>query len=698
MNIITTINDELPYFKGDYLMNTHRFQDAINKKLKTGYYSLYKKGTQQYKEFWLSEFDKCMNGYTIGEVRITGYHYFYLNYVQIELQEDYILNGKKLTKKITKNPNFWKLDYDWFNVVEEAEQEEKHLIVLKPRRAGWSYKQAAMGARDYAIRTPNMKGEYRKVIYAATDEEYLTNILAFVWANINYLDKETEMAMFHARMGANTATHKKASGKLEKSNIETQTGGEILGLLASNPHKFRGKSAYKIHLEEFGSFKKAKEAIEVIRPVVEEGGAFIGQIIAWGTGGEIGAGIEGLKEIFRNPKGFGFKTFDNSIYGDLYKESGFFFPYTQINIKCMDKFGNIDQEESLSNVLKIREEQKLLKSPDDYQKYVAEHCLNPDEAFREIRACIFNLDKLVNQRIWLEQPTNKPNIKIGRLEFLFDKQGKIAGCEFISDKNGKIHILQPPHRGEDNSEPPANLYIAGIDGIDMGEDLTVTKNNSEFAMIIKKRTNSMYDDYNNTYVAYYCDRPRDERECFDNALKLSIWYNCQINLEKTRIMVYQYFREHKLGDFSHKFMAPSNALSNKFRITNNTRDFGTKATSETNNLMDNHLKNYIEDNCDKIKFERFLVDASNYNPDKRGNYDIIVALGLCELADKELEMLRLVPKENNEKIVQLKSFYVDENGYKRYGYDPKVKIKYEKQKQISYLDRSKNKNGTIKYD
>jgi len=51
-----------------------------------------------------------------------------------------------------------------------------------------------------------------------------------------------------------------------------------------------------------------------------------------------------------------------------------------------------------------------------------------------------------------------------------------------------------------------NLYVAGIDGIDIGNEQTsdATKDASKFCIVIKKRAFGLSEP---KYVAYYMDRP-----------------------------------------------------------------------------------------------------------------------------------------------------------------------------------------------
>jgi hypothetical protein len=63
-----------------------------------------------------------------------------------------------------------------------------------------------------------------------------------------------------------------------------------------------------------------------------------------------------------------------------------------------------------------------------------------------------------------------------------------------------------------------NLYVAGIDGIDIGTDNSATDNDvSDFCIVIKKR---VFGTNEPKYVAIYKDRPRDIRIAYMIALKL----------------------------------------------------------------------------------------------------------------------------------------------------------------------------------
>ena len=102
------------------------------------------------------------------------------------------------------------------------------------------------------------------------------------------------------------------------------------------------------------------------------------------------------------------------------------------------------------------------------------------------------------------------------MEFIYSgpnrKREDITGVRFKPNPNGPVHILQEPV-WQDSKDKINNLYVAGIDGVDIGmaETSVETRDPSKFCTVIKKRVYGMSEP---TYVAYYLDRPNDIREAY----------------------------------------------------------------------------------------------------------------------------------------------------------------------------------------
>ena len=266
------------------IVNSDKFRQPALTYLKTGQYCQYPQGTTEYINFWTTEQDRCINGYTADDGDfITGYNYFYLNYCPINRIVNKEINGKVKSVSEVTFPDFWDYDYYYFLTINEAEEQGKHLCVLKSRRKGYSYKCAAMLCRNYYL-IPNSAS----YVYAS-NKQYLTDdgVLTKSW---NYMDFIDEHTAWGKKRTVNTQLRRRAGMwvKDEYGNqIEVGYKSEIIGVtLKDNPDVVRGKKANLIMFEEAGSFKELSAAWQIARPSVEIDGKAFGTMIAYGTGGD----------------------------------------------------------------------------------------------------------------------------------------------------------------------------------------------------------------------------------------------------------------------------------------------------------------------------------------------------------------------------------------------------------------------------
>ena len=121
------------------IVNSDKFRNPALNFIATVEYCHYPKGTSEYYNFWETEADKCINGFTSDDGDyITGYNYFYLNYCPIQrivYKRD--KNDKLIKTRELSFPDFYDYDYYYFNAIQEAEQEGKHMVVAKARRKGY---------------------------------------------------------------------------------------------------------------------------------------------------------------------------------------------------------------------------------------------------------------------------------------------------------------------------------------------------------------------------------------------------------------------------------------------------------------------------------------------------------------------------------------------------------------------------------
>lgn len=138
-----------------HIYNSIKFSPAAEFFKKHRCYTLAPRGTTDYNTYWEQETDRCLNGYTAPDGDyITGYHYFYLNYSPIMKLEEVKYtdrNGNIRTRRerILDFPRFWDYDYYYYNAIEEAEDQGKHMSVLKSRQRGYEQPYSEL------IATPN---------------------------------------------------------------------------------------------------------------------------------------------------------------------------------------------------------------------------------------------------------------------------------------------------------------------------------------------------------------------------------------------------------------------------------------------------------------------------------------------------------------------------------------------------------------
>lgn len=410
--------------------------------------------------------------------------------------------------------------------------------------------------------------------------------------------------------------------------------------------------------------------------------------------GDKGSALEGLRQIYYSPDGFDVLPFYHNYTetGD-WVYTGFFIPSY---IGAVTKYGT-DSNGVKRQLLDNRgycywqnykeqldvDRQKLLSEPQALIDHCAEYCYTAEEAFSLEGENKFNKVLIAEQLTKIRALKQCPPIEIGFLDYRF-KEGKhieenIDGFKWIPNQNGKIKILEHPLwtlpvKKDENGNvlwtPPSdkirNLYVIGIDGIDIGASQTseYTKNPSDFCLVVKKRVYGLNEPQ---YVAIYKDRPNDIREAYRTAIKLAQYYNAVINIEATRQSIIPWAREKKYLKYFMK--RPTNTLSDKAKITKQSY-YGTPATKDIIAHQTDLIADYINDYCHTIWFDEMLDEFNRYTDENKRKFDIVAAVAMAELADEELQ--GIIPKQMTIQtdVWQDIGYYTDENGYKRWGVIP----------------------------
>ena len=465
------------------IKNTNKFRGPALFFKEHKCYTLAPRGTTDYIQYWDQEAERCINGYVAPDGdSITGYHYFYLNYSPIIKRTDTKYtdrygNVRTRRERILDFPDFWDGDYYFFQAVEEAEQQGKHLAVLKARKKGFSFKGSSMLVRNYALIKES------KSFAIASEQKFLIGdgLLTKAWEIMDFIDKHTEWAK---RRLTSTRMERVSGFKIkDEFGRETEQGykSAITGMtLKNDPERVRGIRGKLVLFEESGKFPNLETAWRVSQPSMEDDdGTAFGLMIAFGTGGTEGGQFDGLKTLFYQPEAYNVLGFPN-IWDDKAEETkcGYFSPF-YLNMEgfdengnriFMDKDGNSLVDKAIEDTINKRNEVKNGgASQTSIDRFISERPIKPQEAVLELGKNIFPRKLLMDQLTRIR--TNK---KLQNMKHIVDLKwdGK-GGVEAVEKKSGDIttYHLKKDDKPEGSvviweypiTDPPFGLYIGGCD-------------------------------------------------------------------------------------------------------------------------------------------------------------------------------------------------------------------------------------------
>lgn len=647
------------------IKNSNKFRQPALRFLEVGSYCQYPEGTSEYFKYWDEQMDRCKYGYTADDGDfISGYNYFYLNFCPIQRIIYTTINNPDGSTKIKKTrdlqfPDFYDYDYYFFQAVEDAEGEGKHLCALKSRRKGYSYKNAAMACRNYYLFAGS------KTYIYASNKQYLTEdgILTKAWDYMDFIDKNTAWGK---KRSVNTQMRKRAGffTKDEYGNeIELGFKSEIIGVtLKDNPDVVRGKAGKLIIFEEAGSFSELGAAWQIARPSVEQDGMAFGTMIAFGTGGDEDSHFETLKDMFYNPDGYNCIGFDN-IWDETPsdKKCGFFIPqYTNMDFRddagnriYMDNDGNTLRRKSVEYIL--AERRKVIENATNsvaVDRYVAEHCITPQEACLEFGGNIFPKKELQEQLAKIRINKSLSNMKQvgdlvweadGSLKWVIKKYGDITHYPLKKDDDptGSIVIWEHPMK-----DAPTGLYILGVDPYDHDQSGT----NSLGSTFVYKRFQD-FENYYDIIVAEYTGRPSTAEEYYENLRKLAVYYNGRIMYENERKGLFPYFTakhcDYLLAD-------QPDIISDIVGNTKVQRKKGCHMNKQIKQWGEGLIKDWLNEeqapgkkNLHNILSEPLLEELISYND--TGNFDRVMALMQVMIYREQLYNVKVKEKKKENK-------------------------------------------------
>lgn len=667
---------------------------------KTGKYCPHLYRSKRYNEFWAEEYKRCKYGYTVNGYTLTGDNYFFLNYYQLPLADESKASGEGLNRGF---PIFFESHYRFFHYLQLCRVLHKHAALMKARSIGFSEINASLSARMYSI----IRGS--RVMITCFNDTFLKTTFSKFDNAITFLNTNTNGGMFKPRL-IDKELHKK-SGFQKKVNGQFEDDGyksEVIGINGSKPSNIRGDRVDLLIFDEAGSWPNLTTAVIQGQELCEVQGVPRGNMLYGGTGGDHGLPLEGLKKIYYNPKAFKVLPYKhNYTQTGEYEETGFFIPYfvQSLRKEYMDSRGVCDIERYKEELQKERD--NLLAVPEEYYKKCAERCWYAEEAFNLEGDNKFNKILISEQLAEIRLHKRGPRPESGYIDYYYKNNkhtlDNIDGFKWIPNVNGKVKILEHPvwsdlyqqqmnklrQQAEEIGESleiqsykeMKDLYVAGIDGIDIGANQTSkeTRDASDFCITIKKRAFGLNEPQ---YVAIYKDRPNDIREAYKIAMCLARYYNCKINIEATRMSMVNWARDKGLLGY---FMKRPRATLTDVKY-GSSKQYGTPATKSIIEQHTDLTAAFVEDYCHTIWFEEMLEQLTSYNDANKGKFDIIASLGMTELADQELSGRQPITVETQVEEFQDYGYYRDERGIKRFGMLPSKKDKEQLIAKFTYDD------------
>lgn len=654
-----------------HIKNTKKFSEAADFFMKHKCYTLAPRGTSDYVKYWEQETDRCLNGYVAPDGDyITGYHYFYLNYCPIMKIEEtqYTDRQGNVRTRRERNlgfPKFWDYDYYYFNAIEEAIIEGKHMAVLKSRARGYSFKGASMLVRNYEL-IPGSKN-----FAVASEQKFLVGdgLLTKAWQIMDFIDSNTEWAKQRL---VDTRMERVAGYKItDEFGKQTQQGymSSITGItLKNDPERIRGTRGKLILWEEGGKFPGLLDGWRIEQPAVENDDGFaFGLQVAFGTGGTLGGSFDGLKELFYKPEAYNVLSFPN-IWDDNAENSkcGFFVP-SWSNLESfddngdyvyMDKDGNSLREKAIDELIKQRNKIKDAgASQQSIDRFISERPIKPQEAVLELGKNIFPRKLLMDQLTRLR--TNK---KLQSMKHIVDlswdgngnvvatekKTGDITNYPLKKDQKpaGSVVIWEYPVK-----DPPFGLYIGGCDPYDHDESFT----NSLGSTFIFKRVQAG-EAWTDVIVAEYSGRPDTAEEYYENVRKLLLFYNARLLFENERKGIYPYFTnkhcDYLLAD------QPDKVISELFKNSTVQRRKGCHMTKQIRAYGEGLILEWMMEeyesghpNIERIFSEPLIEEL--IMDDQVRNVDRVIALCMVMIYREELYQVKVSSAKEQNKQVEL---------------------------------------------
>ena len=645
------------------LENMDYFRPAALKYMKDGRYTDLRPNKNKNSAYgrWIrEEIRRCWEGYvrpSDGEW-VTGYMYFYLNYVPMMVTKADKDTKKRRASRTEGFPAVWEATYWRFHYIDQARngglynnfEGGNHAVELSKRGSGKSFCLASIMAHNLLLGENKEAHKRTTTILTAYLREYLAEKDGTFSKFIPIKSFLAEHMQFPRRMLVDSPNKMSWRSGYKDKTTGAEVGDQniLLGLSSKDDaSKIRGKRGY-ILFEEFGSFPNLIDIYNNVRDGMKEGPYVYGLAYLVGTAGDDDSDFHGAQELVYNPKGYSVYAVPNVWDKPNQGRPWFaFFTPAYINLKGFyNEDGVTDVVGSLLFLLNERFDAKYNTSdPKTIIKVVSNMPITPAEAMIQGGINQFPVTDIENRILEINaNPNFYDTTKVGQLALAEGKVSFVptsdAPIRFFPHKDNKnmqgaIEIFEDPQRDSEGNIFEGR-YIAGADPYDNDESTTVS-----LGSII------VLDLMTDRIVAEYTGRPNTADDYFEICRRLCLYYNARLNYENNKKGLFGHFSTmnstYLLTDtleiLVDKQMTKPGGVGNTSKGTNASQSINGYArsriakwllTPQTEIIVENGEEKVItKHNLDFIKNKALLLELSQWNPWK--NFDRVSALGMLML-------------------------------------------------------------------
>lgn len=625
-----------------------------------------KPGTLDYDDFWDEMDYYCIHGFQPkGMPRISGRHFFYLNFCRIML-----LPHKKKTKELL-NPLYRDLDHWLFLEYEAAEKNGYGLIISKPRQVGlsefgvvnvnYNMKFFYHGEASIAAGKDDKVQEFKQKLLKSLHNTHPAYKCKIETNNDELLEIQFNDIINKQRVPAGPQT------KARFKTMFADTGA------------FEGINNCKIAIfEEAGLFENIGMSFKATAPSFRSGAIQFGVPLVYGTGGEIDKGAKGYKEMWDNAEAYNLKR--------LFVPAYVFFPGDGVADKeTGKKVSFFNHETGVTNRAAakkyiIEERKKAEKSKDTYIKHIQTYPLIPSEVFLKTKGGVLNLAMLNFQLKEIAEGKSPQPVLKGSLHWVdtdevtrllqraknIKERTKIRmehGCQVIfkEDEEGKC-IIQGRPINQNVAHLGYKPDIGGCDSYD--EEIDDDKKNKgevSSGCVMAYRCFSGPTREFNYPVGVLADRGDgsfDDDVFYEDAVKFAVFWDIEILFEYTKFHIMRYFY-----DVGASRYVKSRPIIDELNTKSHGNKDGIKMTSTIKAVITKLLKSEVKDYIHKCFIQEVILDLIKYGDE---NTDIAMTLGLClihrmDLFDEITDGIE-VSETSFSTNTRSESYYVDLDG------------------------------------